>query len=222
MSDTGFAAFFENFPIIWPLLLVGLTDTLKLAGGAVVIGLVFGLVVCLARISRNRFVARTAMLYIEAMRGTPALVQLLLIYFGLVSIGLRFEAFQAAVLGLGFNMAAYVAEILRAGLSGVGTGQKEAAAALGLTPLQSMRLVVMPQAVRIVLPPLGNTVISLVKDTSIAALISAPDLVMQARNLSSEYFLPLPIFLTVGLMYFCLCFPLSMGIQALERKWKTS
>jgi His/Glu/Gln/Arg/opine family amino acid ABC transporter permease subunit len=222
MSDPGFAAFAENLPEIGPLLLIGLVDTLKLAGGAVLIGLAFGLLVCLARISRNRIVARAALIYIEVMRGTPALVQLLLIYFGLISIGLRFEAFQAAVLGLGFNMAAYVAEILRAGLSGVGTGQKEAAAALGLTPLQSMRLVVLPQAVRIVLPPLGNAVIALVRDTSIAALISAPDLVLQARNLSSEYFLPLPIFLTVGLMYFCICFPLSMGIRVLERKWKTS
>lgn len=222
MSDAGFSAYFDNFHEIWPLLLGGLGDTLKLASGAVLIGLVFGLVVCFARISKNRFIARSALVYIELMRGTPALVQLLLVYFGLVSIGLKFEAFQAAVLGLGFNMAAYVAEILRAGLSGVGAGQKEAAAAIGLTPAQSMRLIVLPQAIRIVLPPLGNAVISLVKDTSIAALISAPDLVLQARNLSSEYFLPLPIFLTVGLMYFFLCFPLSMGIRVLERRWKTS
>ncbi|RYE01853.1 MAG: amino acid ABC transporter permease, partial [Sphingomonadales bacterium] len=195
MRDAGFGAFAASFSEMWPLLAQGLGDTLKLASGAVLIGLIFGLVVCLARISPNKILSRAALLYIEAMRGTPALVQLLLIYYGLVSMGLRLEAFQAAVLGLGFNMAAYVAEILRGGLAGVGTGQKEAAAALGLTPSMSMRLIILPQAIRIVLPPLGNSAISLIKDTSIAALISAPDLVLQARNLSSEYFLPLPIFL---------------------------
>lgn len=221
MSDAGFGAFVDNLPTIGPLLLGGLVDTLQLASGAVLIGLCFGLVVCLARISRNKILSRGAIIYIEVMRGTPALVQLLLIYYGLVSIGLRFEAFQAAVLGLGFNMAAYVAEILRGGLAGVGAGQKEAAAALGLTPAMNMRLVILPQAVRIVLPPLGNAAISLIKDTSIAALISAPDLVLQARNLSSEYFLPLPIFLAVGAIYFLLCFPLSMAIRVLERRWKT-
>lgn len=221
MGDMMFGAFIERFPDMWPLLQRGMIDTLLLAAGAICLGLVVGFILCLARLSSNPVLRRFAISYIEVMRGTPALVQLFLIYFGLVSLGLSLNAFPAAVLGLGLNMAAYGAEILRAGLLAVDKGQKEAAAALGMTPSMSMRLVVAPLAVRVVLPPLGNSAISLIKDTSIAALISAPDLVLQARNLSSEYFMPLPIFLFVGAMYLCICFPLSMGIRLLEKRWAT-
>lgn len=186
---------------------------------ALPVGLIVGFALCLARTSNSGLLQRLAGAYIEVMRGTPALVQLFLIYFGLARIGIRLDTFEAAVLGLGLNLAAYVAEILRAGLLSVSQGQKEAAEALGMTPVMSMRFVIAPQALRTVLPPLGNASISLVKDTSIAALISAPDLVLQARNLSSEYFIPLPIFLFAGLMYFGICFPLSLMFRSLERRW---
>jgi polar amino acid transport system permease protein len=217
MSDMMFGAFFDNLPEMWPLFWQGILQTMRLAGGAVVVGLVFGFVVCLARMSTG-LLRSAAIVYIEIMRGTPALVQLFLIYFGLVSVGIKFDAFEAAVLGLGLNMAAYVAEILRAGLQAVDRGQKEAAMAIGMTPAMSMRHIVLPQAIRIVLPPLGNSAISLIKDTSIAALISAPDLLLQARNLSSEYFMPLPIFLAAGVIYFCICFPLSLCLRLYARE----
>ena len=212
MPDMMFGAFFASLPEMLPLFWEGILQTARLAGGAIVVGLIFGFVVCLARMSEG-WPSRVAIAYIEIMRGTPALVQLFLIYFGLVSVGIKFGAFEAAVLGLGLNMAAYVAEILRAGLQAVDRGQREAAMAVGMTPFMSMRYIVMPQAIRIVLPPLGNSAISLIKDTSIAALISAPDLLLQARNLSSEYFMPLPIFLAVGFIYFCICFPLSLCLR---------
>jgi His/Glu/Gln/Arg/opine family amino acid ABC transporter permease subunit len=211
--------FIDNFPAMWPLFQDGLVTTLIIAAGAIAVGMTVGAALSVARISDNRVLTAVAGAYIEIVRGTPALVQLFLIYFGLVNLGIRLETLHAAILGLGLNMAAYVAEILRAGILSVDRGQREAALALGMGPMKAMRLVIAPQAVRVVLPPLGNASISLIKDTSVAALIATPDLVLQARNLSSEYFLPLPIFLFVGLMYFCLCFPLSVFVRRLERRW---
>lgn len=220
MSDLMLDQFFANFPYMLPQLIEGVGDTLALASAAIVVGLVVGFLLCLARISRFTWLSWFARIYIEIMRGTPALVQLFLIYFGLVGIGIRFGAFEAAVIGLGLNMAAYVAEILRGALAAIDSGQKEAAQAIGMPPAMSMRLIIIPQAMPIALPPLGNAAISLLKDTSIAALISAPDLLLQGRNMASEYFTPLPIFVTIGIIYFALCFPLSLAIRSLERRWR--
>jgi polar amino acid transport system permease protein len=219
MRDVMWSAFTDNFPDMWPLFRSGLIATLELSVGAIVIGLAVGTLICALQESNRKPIRFCAASYIEVMRGTPALIQLFLIYFGLASVGLTMSTFQAAVLGLGLNMSAYVAEALRGGFASVDKGQREAAEALGMTPLMVLRYIVFPQAFRVVLPPLGNLSISLVKNTSIAALISAPDLVLQARNLTSEYFLPLPIFLFVGAMYFCVCFPLSLMVRSLERRW---
>lgn len=220
MPDLMLDQFLSNFHYMWPQLLQGVRDTLALAAAAIVVGLIVGFLLCLARISRFGPLDRFARIYIEVMRGTPALVQLFLIYFGLVGIGIRFGAYEAAVIGLGLNMAAYVAEILRGALEAVDVGQKEAAQAIGMPPAMSMRLIIIPQSMPIALPPLGNAAISLLKDTSIAALISAPDLLLQGRNMASEYFTPLPIFVTIGVIYFTLCFPLSLAMRALERRWR--
>lgn len=160
-----------------------------------------------------------AVIYVETVRGTPALVQLFLVYFGLLAIGVKFSAFQAAVIGLGLNVAAYISEVLRAGIEAVDAGQREASLAVGMTPVQSLRFIVLPQAIRIVLPPLASLGIALLKHTSIAALISVPDLTLRARNLASEYFLPLQLFVTIGIMYFLMCFPLSMFVRLIERRW---
>lgn len=219
MSDFMLGPFFENFSAMWPIFRSGLVATLALAGGAISVAVVVGSIICAARMAGGPALRRMALAYIEIMRGTPALVQLFLIYFGLARIGISLEAFQAAVLGLGLNLAAYIAETMRAGILSISRGQSEAAMALGMTPTLTMRFVILPQALRVMLPPLGNSAISLVKDTSIAALISAPDLVLQARSLSSEYFIPLPIFLFAGFLYFCICFPLSMLFRSLERRW---
>jgi His/Glu/Gln/Arg/opine family amino acid ABC transporter permease subunit len=219
MHGISLDSFIENLPQMWPLFQAGLLATIKLSLGAVTVGLVVGLALCFARVSGSQVLRKGAGVYIELMRGTPALVQLFLIYFGLARLGISLNTFNAAVLALGLNLAAYVAEILRAGLLSVSDGQKEAAHALGMTTPMSMRFIILPQALRTVLAPLGNASISLIKDTSIAALISAPDLVLQARNLASEYFIPFPIFLFVGLMYFGICFPLSLMFRSLERRW---
>lgn len=192
--------------------------TLRLAAGALALGLVLGMVLALVRLGGSARAARLAGIYIEVFRGTPALVQLFLVYFGLVSIGIRLDSYQAAVIGLGMNAAAYLAEIFRAGIGAVPRGQLEAACSIGMTPWAAMRWVVLPQAVRLVLAPTGNVAISLLKDTSVASLIAAPDLMLRAQDLSSEYFMPFETYVTVGLIYFVLCYPLSLFMRHLERR----
>jgi ABC-type amino acid transport system permease subunit len=165
-----------------------------------------------------RVLSASAFLYVEIIRGMPALTLLFLIYFGLAPAGIVLPAFAAAVIGLGLNGAAYLAEVYRAGIEAVGRGQLEAAGALGLRRLQAMRHVILPQAVPIVLPPLANYAIALLKDTSVAALIAAPELTLRARDLASEYFLPMQLYLVTGLMYFLMAWPMSVGVRWMEQR----
>jgi ABC-type amino acid transport system permease subunit len=122
------------------------------------------------------------------------------------------------MIGLGLNASAYLSEVYRAGIEAVPKGQYEAAQTIGMTRFKTMRWVVLPQAIRVVLAPIGNVAISLLKDTSVASLIATPDLMLRAQDLSSVYFMPLETYLIVGAMYFVLCFPLSLAVRMLERK----
>ncbi len=200
-----------------PQLLAAAGGTLRMTALAYILGAIAGLAIALARLSRGRLLSAPAILYIEIVRGTPALTQLFLIYFGLGSIGLAFSAFEAAVVGLGLNYAAYMAEVYRAGIEAIHRGQREAAQSIGMTQGQAMRHIILPQAVRIVLPPMANYAISLLKDTSVASLISAPELMLRARDLSSEYFMPMELYLIAGLMYLAMAYPLSQAVRRLER-----
>src|SRR5262245_2010339 len=148
-------------------LLGGWPATVVVASGALVFALIVGLVVALLRISRLSLLRIPAIAYIEFFRGTPALVQLFVIYFGLPDIGIEPSPLQAAIIGLGLNGAAYLAEIYRAGIESIHQGQMEAALSLGLTPLRAMRYIVLPQALRTMLPPITNFAIVLLKDTAI-------------------------------------------------------
>ncbi len=200
-----------------PQLLAAAGGTLRMTALAYILGAIAGLLIALARLSRGRLLSAPAIFYIEIVRGTPALTQLFLIYFGLGSIGLAFSAFEAAVVGLGLNYAAYMAEVYRAGIEAIHRGQREAAQSIGMTQGQAMRHIILPQAVRIILPPMANYAISLLKDTSVASLISAPELMLRARDLSSEYFMPMELYLIAGLMYLAMAYPLSQAVRRLER-----
>lgn len=156
--------------------------------------------------------------FVQLMRTVPLLALLLLLYFGLPSLGLTLTGFWAGVLGLGLHGAAYTAEIFRAGLNAIHPGQREAALAVGMTPTCAFASVTLPQALRIMLPPLLNTFVSLLKDSSLCALIATDELMLAARAMSSEYFLPLHIFLLVGLFYFAIAFPLSLLSRGIERR----
>jgi His/Glu/Gln/Arg/opine family amino acid ABC transporter permease subunit len=204
---------------VWmPQLLVAAGGTLPMTGLAFIVAAIVGLALALARLSRYTALSRFAVLYIEVVRGTPALTQLFLIYFGLTAVGLTLQAFQAAVVGLGLNGAAYLAEVYRAGIQAIHRGQREAAQAIGMTHGLVMRFIILPQAVRIILPPMANYVISLLKDTSVASLISAPELMLRARDLSSEYFRPMNLYVIAGLMYLAMAYPLSRAVRAMEAR----
>ncbi len=200
-----------------PELLVAAVQTIKMTIFAYALAIVAGLFVAVGEMSRRVWLARTCRVYVEFIRGTPTLTQLFLIYFGLPSIGIVLPGFEAAVVALGLHYAAYMAETYRAGIAAVDRGQAEAAQAIGMTRGETMRVIVLPQAIRIVIPPMANSAVSLLKDTSVASLIAAPELMMRADDFASEYYMPMQLYLLAGFMYFAMAFPLSLGARRLER-----
>jgi His/Glu/Gln/Arg/opine family amino acid ABC transporter permease subunit len=217
MSD--FFLVFQQYGAEWlPRLLQAayMTAALSAAGFGMALGVGAALV---AMVRSGRPLLRLAAnLFIQAVRTVPLLALLLTLYFALPPLGITLSGFWAGVLGLGLHGAAYVAEILRGGLQSIHRGQREAGLAVGLTPHQVFVRVVFPQALRVMLPALVNTYVALLKDSSLCALIATDELMLAARAMSSEYFLPLHIFLLVGLFYFAIAFPLSMLSRVLERR----
>lgn len=201
-----------------PDLAVGAAQTVEMAVLAYGLGAAVGLVIALAEGAGLRWLYRACRIYIEFIRGTPTLTQLFLIYFGLASLNVVIPGFEAAVIALGLHYAAYMAEVYRSGIAAIDRGQSEAAAALGLRHAHAMRLVVLPQAIRIILPPMTNFAISLLKDTSVASLIAAPELMMHATDITSEYYMPMPAYLITGAFYFMLGYPLSLLVGYFERR----
>lgn len=193
-----------------PLLLKAMGTTALLSVSAFALSLVFGLLLALARNAPSSALQRFVALYVSVVRGVPLLALLFLIYFGLPGIGLTFDAFTGAVLGLALAFAAQVAELFRAGLMAIPKGQREAALAVGFTPVQSFTFIVLPQVVRVILAPLIVTFVSLLKDSSLASLITVDELVLTGRAMATEYFLPLQIYLAVGLCYFLIAWPFSL------------
>jgi His/Glu/Gln/Arg/opine family amino acid ABC transporter permease subunit len=199
-----------------PELLVAALGTLKMTALAFIFAAILGLLLAILRMSGG-VAGRLAFTYIEVVRGTPALTLLFLIYFGLVPLGIVLQAFPAAVVALGLNGAAYLAEVYRAGIQAVDSGQREAAQMIGLRRRQVMRYVVLPQSLPAVLPPMGNYLVSLLKDTSIASLISAPELMLRSRDLAGTYYLPMEYYLLAGAMYLVMAWPMMQGVRKLER-----
>ncbi|WP_104663793.1 amino acid ABC transporter permease [Ensifer adhaerens] len=193
-----------------PLLLEAMGNTALLSISGFALSLAFGLLLAACRNSRWRALQRAVALYVVAVRGVPLLAILFLLYFGLPGIGVTLDAFTAAVLGLALAFAAQVAELFRAGLMAVPAGQREAALSVGFTPYQSFTLIVLPQVVRISLAPLIVTFVSLLKDSSLASLITVDELVLTGRAMATEYFLPLQIYVAVGLCYFLIAWPFSL------------
>jgi len=187
--------------LVNPYLLLGAWETLWLTAAAMVFGLALGFALAILRRSRQRILSGPAAAYIWFFRGTPLLVQLIVIYTGLPQAGIRFGVLASALIGLSMNEAAYLAEIIRSGLAAVPEGQILAGRALGLRELQIMRLVVVPQAMRIILPPLGNSVNGMLKATSIASVISVEELLRRTQELVQERFEVLELFSVAALYY---------------------
>lgn len=182
-------------------LIKGTGITLGLSIASMMLGLVCGLVAALMRLSSNPLLSRPAKGYIWLMRGTPVLVQLIIIYTGLPQIGIKLGVISSAIIGLGVNEGAYLAEVIRAGILAVPRGQFEAANALGLSHWRTMRLVVLPQALRIVIPPIGNSFNGLMKTSSLASVISMDELLRRTEMLIQVQFRVLEIF-TVAAFYY--------------------
>ena len=201
-----------------PFLLKGAYYTVVLSLGGMFFGLLLGFGLALMRLSRFKSVSWLARIYVSFFRGTPLLVQLFVIYYGLPQLGLELDPLPAALIGFSLNMAAYTSEILRAAIASIDRGQWEAAASIGMSKTQTLYRAILPQAARTALPPLGNSFISLVKDTALAATIQVPELFRQAQLITARTFGIFTMYLAAALIYWVLASVLAHLQNRLEAR----
>lgn len=219
MLNTFFALFnFQGLSDYLPDLLHGALISIELTLCIMLISLPFGLLLALAKLGRSRILRMLASFYIEIIRGTPALLQLFYIYFVLPAFGIKFDPFTAGVIGLSINYSAYLAEVYRAGIVAVPPGQIEAAKALGMSRRKMLRLIVLPQAIRVVVPPLGNYCISLFKDTSLVSIVTVKELIFTGQIISSTNFEYFTVFTIIGCIYLAVSYPGALLVRWLERR----
>lgn len=202
-----------------PILLLGVKLTILVTIGSLVVSTVLGLIWALMRVSGIPVLARIALIIINVIRGIPIIVQLFYIYFVLPDFGITLTALQAAIIGLGIAYSAYQAENFRAGIEAIDHGQVEAAQSIGMGWGQMMRRVILPQAVRIVLPPYGNTMIMMLKDSSQASTITVAELALQGKLIASATFQNSTVFTLVALLYLCMSIPLILLVGHLEKRF---
>ena len=205
------------------ILIPGIKVTIPLTLASFAVGFVIALFLALVQIAKVPVLSRIAKIYIWIFRGTPLLVQLFIIYFGLPSVGIMLDAFPAAVIAFGMNLGAYNAEVLRSAIQAVPVGQSEAAALIGLTYPQLMIHVVLPQAFPIAFPPLFNSLIGLVKDTSLASSITVIELFTTAQQIAARTFEPFALYCEAAVIYLMICTLLTWLQGWMEKKlvWKT-
>ncbi|WP_371259313.1 MULTISPECIES: cystine ABC transporter permease [Pseudomonas] len=201
-----------------PFLLKGAIWTIVLSLGGMFFGMLLGFGLALVRLYAIAPLGWLARVYISFFRGTPLLVQLFVIYFGLPELGLQLEPLTAALIGFSLNMAAYVAEIMRAAIASIDRGQWEAAASIGMSKSQTMLRAILPQAMRTALPPLGNSFISLVKDTALAATIQVPELFRQAQLITARTYEVFAMYLAATVIYWILSSLLAHLQNRLEER----
>ncbi|PTU66633.1 ABC transporter permease [Chromobacterium sp. Panama] len=187
-----------------PVLLQGAGYTLMFAVVSMILGLALGFVVALLRVAQVPVLAQLATFYVSAMRGTPLLVQIFVIYYGLPGAGIELGPVTAGILALTLNVAAYLSESLRGGIAGVHRGQWDAGLSLGLSWWQTMRHIIAPQALRLSVPSLSNSLISLIKDTSLVSVITVTELMLATKEVIAQTFQPLPLYLAAAAIYWVL------------------
>lgn len=203
----------------FPLLLIGAGVTIQITVLSTAIGFVIGLIVGVARISHVRLLRILAEVYVEFFRGTPLLVQIFLFYFALpVLTGQRIDPFIAAISACGINSGAYVAEIFRAGIQSVDEGQMEAGRSLGMTWLQTMRYIIVPQAFKRVIPPLGNEFIAMLKDSSLVSVIGFEELTRRGQLIIAKTYGSFEIWMSVAVIYLVMTLTISRFVAYLERR----
>jgi len=203
---------------IIPDLIKGLLTTLEISVTSFIMGLALAVMLAPARIFAPRPISLIARGYIELLRGTPLLVQLLLIYFGLPSVGIKLDAYTACILAIGLNSAAYQAEILRGAMKSIPETQFLAAESLGMSTAQAYRYVVLPQALRVAIPALVNEFVTLIKESSLASVIGVVELTRRGEYLVAYTFRALEVYVAVALIYFVVCTLASQATRILEKK----
>lgn len=215
MNERILRILIESF---WQILLPGLTMTIPLTILSFTFGLILALLAALVQVAEIRVLKPIARFYIWVIRGTPLLVQLFVIFYGLPSLGIILDAFPSAVIVFSVNTGAYAAETIRAAMESVPRGQLEAGYCAGLTYAQTIRRIILPQAMRTAFAPLSNSLISLVKDTSLAANITILEMFMASQRIAARTYEPFALYCEVGLIYLLFCTVLTALQRRLEKK----
>lgn len=206
----------------FPILKAGLYFTIPLTLITFVLGIILAFFIAIARLSSVKLLVAIAKFYVWIFRGTPLLVQIFILFYGLPSIGITLDPFSAAVIGFTLNKGAYSSEIIRAAILSIPKGQWEAAYSIGMTKRQAMRRIILPQAIRVSIPPLGNSFISLVKDTSLAATITVTELFQKGQQIAAATYEPLWLYIEVAFIYLLFSTVLSYLQTLLENRFERS
>jgi polar amino acid transport system permease protein len=202
-------------------LLSGTVVTLQYALVALTLGAVIGLPLALLRVYGGRLISRVVSVYCNIFRGTPLMIQLFMVYYGLPQLGVTFPQSIAALLTLSLNSSAYQAEYFRGAIQSIGSGQMTAARAIGMSRWKAIRHIILPQALRLALPAWSNEAVSMIKYTAVIFLIAVPDLMGQAKIMASRFFAPIEVYLIVAGFYLVLVFIMTQLLRAVERKLQT-
>jgi polar amino acid transport system permease protein len=213
--------FWKDAPEYLPILLQGVKLTVIVALGSLALSTVLGIMWAMMRVSGIWILETTAKVVINTIRGIPILIQLFYIYFVLPEFGIRLTAMQASIIGLGIAYSAYQAENFRAGIEAIDHGQTEAAQSIGMSWGMMMRRVILPQAIKIMIPPYGNVMIMMLKDSSQASTITVAELALQGQIIASSTFKNTTVFTLVALLYLCMSVPLIILVGWLERRLGT-
>ncbi|MEZ0605269.1 amino acid ABC transporter permease [Paraburkholderia sp. IW21] len=204
---------------LWPLLYAGLVFTVPLTLASFAIGIVLAFIVALVRLFGPAWAVAIVRFYVWLFRGSPLLVQLFVIFYGLPNVGIVLDPLTAAIIGFSLNVGAYNSEVIRGVIESIPKGQWEAAYSMGMTRAQALRRAILPQAARVALPPLSNSFIALVKDTSLAAVLTVPEVFQAAQRIASVTYEPLILYTEAALVYLVFSSVLSSAQVRLERKF---
>lgn len=207
--------------LVWdnlPFLLKGAGYTLLITIISMFFGLIIGVIVAIARMQGNRPIRWIARVYVSIIRGTPVLVQLVIVYYGLTDYGITLDAIPAACIALSINIGAYLSETFRGAILSIPKGQTEAAYATGMTSAQTMWRIVLPQAARTAIPPMGNTFIGMLKETSLVSVITVTDLLRSADLLIAQYYVYMPFYIGIAIMYWIMSTIFSTILERIERR----
>ena len=203
---------------VYPFFLKAAVVTIELSVLTTILGLVCGALGTAARLSRHWYLRALGAAYVSVIRGTPALIQLFILYFGGPQIGIQLDAFSAGVIGLGVNIGAYMTETMRGAIIAIDKGQREAARTLGLSKFQAFRKVTLPQALRLMIRPLGVNINALIKGTALVAAIAVVELTYTAQRYIGSTYKPFEMFLLSGVLYMVMIYGVGKGIAWLDRK----